>query len=147
MMVAANLAKPQPAFFCGHTHFWFRLYGSFAAPLFVLLSGMIVAYTARRKGHGLGHFRARGAMMILVAALLEVLIWKFYPFLSVDVLYLIGVSLPLVVPGLAVEPCGPMGNHRRHFSVHSGPAADPGIRRLPHGSVALSRDPNLLIDR
>jgi uncharacterized membrane protein len=92
MMVAANLAaaalaQPHP--------FWFRLYGSFAAPLFVLLSGMIVAYTTRRKGYGLGHFLARGAMIIVVAALLEVLIWKFYPFMSVDVLYLIGVSIPL----------------------------------------------------
>ncbi len=92
IMVAANLAasalaKPHP--------FWFRLYGSLAAPLFVLLSGMIVAYTTRRKGYGLGHFLARGMMMVMVAALLEVLIWKFYPFMSVDVLYLIGVSIPL----------------------------------------------------
>jgi len=92
MMVAANLAataleEPHP--------FWFRLYGSFAAPLFVLLSGMMVAYTTRLKGYGLRHFAARGAVVIAIAALLEVLIWRYCPFLSGDVLYLIGVLLPI----------------------------------------------------
>lgn len=92
MMVAANMAasaleEPHPL--------WFRLYGSFAAPLFVLLSGMMVGYTTRRKGYGLGHFVARGAVVMAIAALLELAIWKFYPFMSVDVLYLIAVSLPL----------------------------------------------------
>jgi uncharacterized membrane protein len=92
MMVAANLAasgleEPHP--------FWFRLYGSFAAPLFVLLAGMMVAYTTRRKQYAVKHFVARGAIVIALAALLELIIWRFYPFMSVDVLYLIGVSLPL----------------------------------------------------
>ncbi len=92
-MIAANLAASALE---GPHPLWFRLYGSFAAPLFVLLSGMMVAYTMKRKAYGLGHFAARGAIVIAIAALLEVVIWKFYPFLSVDVLYLIGVSLPLV---------------------------------------------------
>jgi uncharacterized membrane protein len=92
-MVAANLAASALE---GPHPLWFRLYGSFAAPLFVLLSGMMVAYTMQRKAYGLRHFAARGAMVIAIAALLEVAIWKFYPFMSVDVLYLIGVSLPLV---------------------------------------------------
>src|SRR5262249_16858729 len=99
-MVAANLAasaleSPHPL--------WFRLYGSFAAPVFVLLSGMMVAYTVRRKGYSLGHFAARGAIVIAIAALLEFAIWKFYPFMSVDVLYLIGVSLPLVCLGMRLS--------------------------------------------
>lgn len=92
MMVAANMAaaaleEPHP--------FWFRLYGSFAAPLFVLLAGMMVAYTTERKSYALKHFVARGGVVIAIAALLELVIWHFYPFVSVDVLYLIGVSLPL----------------------------------------------------
>src|SRR5262245_51031015 len=49
MMVAANLAASALE---GPHPLWFRLYGSFAAPLFVLLSGMMVAYTARRKAYG-----------------------------------------------------------------------------------------------
>jgi uncharacterized membrane protein len=92
-MIAANLAASALE---GPHPLWFRLYGSFAAPLFVLLSGMMVAYTAKRKAYGFWHFAARGAIVVGIAALLEVIIWKFFPFMSVDVLYLIGVSLPLV---------------------------------------------------
>jgi len=52
-MVAANmaaevLAEPHP--------FWFRLYGTFAAPLFILISGLMVAYTAETKNYNLRHF-------------------------------------------------------------------------------------------
>ena len=91
-MVAANmaasvLASPHPI--------WFRLYGSFAAPLFILISGMMVVFTAHTKGHGLKYFLLRGIMIITVGALIDVLIWKIYPFTTVDVLYLIGISLPL----------------------------------------------------
>jgi uncharacterized membrane protein len=99
-MVAANLAASALE---GPHPLWFRLYGSFAAPFFVLVSGMMVAYSVRRKGYSLGHFAARGAIVIGIAALLEVVIWKFYPFVSVDVLYLIGVSLPLVCLALRMS--------------------------------------------
>lgn len=92
IMIAANMAallliQPHPL--------WLRLYGSFAAPLFILVSGMMVNYTASTKGYGLGHFAGRGLMIIAVGALVDVLIWKIYPFITFDVLYLIGISLPL----------------------------------------------------
>lgn len=91
-MVAANLAAPALA----KPHpLWLRLYGSFAAPLFVLLSGMMVAYTTRRKGYGLRYFLARGSVIVAAAALLDVAVWNIWPFTTVDVLYLIGVSLPV----------------------------------------------------
>jgi len=91
-MVAANggaevLAEPHPL--------WFRFYGSFAAPLFILISGMMVALTRQTKGHRLKYFVVRGMMIIIVGALEDVLIWRIYPFMTVDVLYLIGISLPL----------------------------------------------------
>jgi uncharacterized membrane protein len=91
-MVASNLAavvliEPHPL--------WLRAYGSFAAPLFVLISGMMVALTARSKGYDLVHFLTRGGVIIVVAALVDVLIWQIYPFTSVDVLYLIAISTPL----------------------------------------------------
>lgn len=91
-MVAANmaasvLASPHP--------FLFRLYGSFAAPLFILISAMMVVFTVQTKGHGLKYFLLRGMMIITVGALIDVLIWKIYPFTTVDVLYLIGISVPL----------------------------------------------------
>lgn len=91
-MVAANMAgpvlvEPHP--------FLFRFYGSFAAPLFILISGMMVALTTQTKGHNLKYFLVRGMLVIAVGALIDVLIWKIYPFTTVDVLYLIGISLPL----------------------------------------------------
>ena len=91
-MVAANMAgpvlvEPHP--------FLFRFYGSFAAPLFILISGMMVALTTQTKGHNLKYFLIRGMLVITVGALIDVLIWKIYPFTTVDVLYLIGISLPL----------------------------------------------------
>ncbi len=91
-MVAANMAGPVLA----EPHpFWFRLYGSFAAPLFILISGMMVAITTQTKGHDLKYFLTRGLLIIAVGALIDMLIWKIYPFTTVDVLYLIGISLPL----------------------------------------------------
>jgi uncharacterized membrane protein len=91
-MVSANLAavvliEPHPL--------WLRGYGSFAAPLFVLISGMMVALTARTKGYDHIHFLARGGVIIAVAAFVDVVIWHIYPFTSVDVLYLIAISTPL----------------------------------------------------
>lgn len=91
-MVAANLAGPVLA----EPHsIWLRLYGTFAAPLFILISGMMVALTAKTKGHVFKYFLFRGIMIIIVGALIDVLIWRIYPFTTVDVLYLIGLSLPL----------------------------------------------------
>ncbi len=37
----------------------------------------------------------RGAALIGVGAWLDTYVWGLYPFLSMDVLYLIGVSMPL----------------------------------------------------
>ncbi len=91
-MVAANLAGPVLA----EPHpFWFRLYGSFAAPMFILISGMMVAITTQTKGHDFKYFLTRGSLIVAVGALIDMLIWKIYPFTTVDVLYLIGISLPL----------------------------------------------------
>ncbi|MFO0866632.1 MAG: heparan-alpha-glucosaminide N-acetyltransferase domain-containing protein [Gemmataceae bacterium] len=91
-MVAANLAagilaKPHP-----HA---FRFYGSFAAPTFVVLAGMMVARTASTRGYGFLHFLQRGITILAIAAALEVAIWQVIPFTAVDVLYLLGISLPL----------------------------------------------------
>lgn len=101
MMIAANsaaflLLQPHPL--------WLRLYGSFAAPLFILISGMMVAYTARTEGHNLRHFSVRGAKVILVGVLVDLTIWRIYPFTTVDVLYLIGVSIPLAYLFLRLRP-------------------------------------------
>lgn len=86
-LAAQVLAEPQPI--------WLRLYGSFAAPLFVIISGMMVYQMTQTKGYKMKHFLFRGGFIVLVGVLIDVLIWKIYPFTTVDVLYLIGVSLPI----------------------------------------------------
>lgn len=90
MMIAANtlpylLMTPVP--------FAVRLYGSFAAPIFIALAGMMVALTKNR--HNFGYFLDRGAVIVLIAVLIDVFLWSGYPFVGMDVLYLIGISLPL----------------------------------------------------
>jgi uncharacterized membrane protein len=69
-----------------------RLYGTFAAPMFIALAGMMVALT--KKKHHLGYFIDRGAIIILIGVLIDVFLWNIYPFVGADVLYLIGISLP-----------------------------------------------------
>lgn len=91
-MVAANiaaliLAEPHP--------FWFRLYGTFAAPLFIMMSGMMVVHTTRSKSRSFSYYAVRGGMVMIMGALVDMLIWKDWPFLNIDVLYLIGLSLPI----------------------------------------------------
>lgn len=90
-MVAANtaaeiLVPPHPLFV--------RAYGSFAAPLFILLSGMMVAWTARARNYQWGHFAVRGLLFIAVGALIDVA-GGIYLFTTFDVLYLIGLAAPL----------------------------------------------------
>ena len=92
LMVGANtipylLAPPVP--------FGIRVLSSLAAPLFILLSGMMVALSCTQKRRPFPYFLIRGGMVILVAALLEALVWDVVPGVSMDVLFLIGISLPV----------------------------------------------------
>jgi uncharacterized membrane protein len=99
-MVAANLAgailvEPHPLML--------RLYGTFAAPLFVLIFGMMVSRGSKKSAHGFRYYLVRMGLTLTVAALIDVLIWNFYPFLSFDVLYLIGFSMPIVYLSLRLN--------------------------------------------
>lgn len=74
---------------------WIRLAGSFAAPLFIAMSGMMVGRSISR-GHTCHYFLHRGISLICISSiLLEVLIFGILPLASMDVLCLIGMSLPL----------------------------------------------------
>ncbi|MBI5789685.1 MAG: DUF1624 domain-containing protein [Candidatus Schekmanbacteria bacterium] len=100
-MLAANLAgmilaEPHP--------FGLRLYGSFAAPLFILLAGMTVGFTVQAKGYGLKKFLQRGLTLLMTGILLDLLLWRIYPLTTVDVLYLIAVSLPIAYLFLRLKP-------------------------------------------
>jgi uncharacterized membrane protein len=100
-MIGANML---PGLLLGPAPTAARILGTFAAPAFVTLSGMMVALTRRR--HDLRYFAVRGGMLICVGALLDVM-YGCIPFLSMDVLYLIGLSLPLTYLFLK------LGNGRR----------------------------------
>jgi len=92
LMVAANaapgtLVEPYPL--------WYKIVSSLAAPLFVTISGLMVCYTARTRGYPFRHYLVRGGLVLLAAMLLDLLVWLMVPGSSCDVLYLIGLSLPL----------------------------------------------------
>ncbi len=90
-MVASHLARPV----LEDHPLWLRAWGSLAAPLFVTLAGLLVAQTQFRKGRPLSHYLTRAGVILLLAAWIDVALWDLYPFLTVDVLYLIGVALPI----------------------------------------------------
>ncbi|MFA6363659.1 heparan-alpha-glucosaminide N-acetyltransferase domain-containing protein [Methanoregula sp.] len=92
LMILANLV---PALFMPPVPGWFRFLCSLAAPLFIVTAGMMVALSRTGKGRSFGYIALRGGLVILVAALLQVLVFKYIPFIDMDVLYLIGISLPL----------------------------------------------------
>ncbi|MFA5098277.1 MAG: heparan-alpha-glucosaminide N-acetyltransferase domain-containing protein [Candidatus Margulisiibacteriota bacterium] len=91
-MVAANMSAyvlimPPP--------FLFRFFGTFAAPLFIMLSGLMIALKGSAGEHDFRYYLERGLLTLGAAALIDVFIWHTLPFISVDVLYTIGVSMPL----------------------------------------------------
>ncbi|MFA5840096.1 MAG: heparan-alpha-glucosaminide N-acetyltransferase domain-containing protein [Candidatus Margulisiibacteriota bacterium] len=91
-MVAANLSAyvlqmPPPLLF--------RFYGTFAAPIFILLSGGMVGLKGKDLDRGFIYYLRRGSLILLVAGLIELIIWHEIPFMTVDVLYLIGLAMPI----------------------------------------------------
>jgi uncharacterized membrane protein len=74
-------------------HFWFRIYGSFAAPIFVFLAGFMVGIGYQK--HPLSYFIKRGAEIFLVAAFIDAFIWRVLPGTTFDVLYLTGLGIPV----------------------------------------------------
>lgn len=90
LMVPANLAP-----YLSEPHsMWFRILGSFAAPTFIMLSaGMIVL---RGDKHSFSYYLIRGAIVVGVGVLLDTLLWGILPFTSFDVLYPIGLAMPLL---------------------------------------------------
>jgi uncharacterized membrane protein len=83
---------------------WLRLYGSFAAPLFIALAGLVAALGVRRKGFGFRHLLSRGLLIMATGALIDIVIFQIVPFTTCDVLYLIGFSL---IPLFFIEKLSP----------------------------------------
>jgi uncharacterized membrane protein len=81
---------------CEYHPLWFDLVSSFAAPLFILVSGYMAAVNSVKKHTSLSYFLVRGGMLILTATIIDCLIWHFVPFAAFDVLYLMGLGVPVV---------------------------------------------------
>ena len=75
---------------------WFDIFSSLAAPLFVLLSGYMVAINTVMKNRSISYFLLRGGLLILTAALIDTFIWQLLPFATFDVLYVIGLGMLVV---------------------------------------------------
>ena len=88
-MIAANMI---PGLLMDTPSILFRLYGSFAAPIFIFLSGMMVSFTITKKNHSAQYFITRTIILLLIGAAIDLLITGIYPFITFDVLYLIGAS-------------------------------------------------------
>jgi len=85
LMLMANSAatvfiadKPHP--------FLMRLAGSFAAPTFMLLAGMMLGLAKKPKP-------LRGLSIMAVGGLVDMAVWQSLPFLTFDVLYTIGLTI------------------------------------------------------
>lgn len=91
-MIGANMI---PKLLSGTPSVFFRLYGSFAAPTFIFLSGMMVSFNAMKGKYSAAYFCKRTLLLFITGALVDIFITGIYPFMTFDVLYLIGVSMLL----------------------------------------------------
>lgn len=89
-MFAANLAGPclEPP----HP-LWLRVYGSFAAPTFVFLAGVMTSLGSRPAP--LPRLLKRSVLLLGLAVGIDLWCWGIDPFETFDVLYLLGLALPL----------------------------------------------------
>jgi uncharacterized membrane protein len=73
---------------------WLRIVGSYAAPIFIMLStGMVILHAAK---HDIRYYLVRGALIVGFGAFVDMFVWWLFPFVSFDVLNLIGLALPLI---------------------------------------------------
>ena len=82
--------------------FLLRLVGSFAAPLFMVLVGMMLVITKKPKP-------SRGLIIVGIGCLVDLAVWQVLPFIGFDVLYTIGISIcllayPVLIQFLAKTP-------------------------------------------
>ncbi|MBS1652460.1 MAG: DUF1624 domain-containing protein [Bacteroidetes bacterium] len=92
-MIASNMAAYN---YLEPHAFVFKVYGSIAAPCFIFLAGMMVSYTAHIKSYPFNYYLLRGTATLIVAALIDFFLWRIIPFVTFDVLYLIGLAMPLI---------------------------------------------------
>ena len=70
---------------------WLRLIFSTAAPFFVFLSGVSIAF-AEEARKPVGDLLKRIIQVLLIGVIIDILVWQIVPFYNFDVLYLISFS-------------------------------------------------------
>lgn len=83
LMIMANCAGST---YTAVPPLFMRTIGSFAAPCFMILAGMMLALTTKPKP-------LRGLYVMLLAGVIDVVIWRNMPFMTFDVLYAIGAAI------------------------------------------------------
>ncbi|RMG65602.1 MAG: DUF1624 domain-containing protein, partial [Calditrichaeota bacterium] len=83
---------------------WGEMVGSLAPIFFFLIAGMMVTDSVTYRNRKLAHFLKRMALLMSLGAAIDLAIWRIWPFTSCEVLYAIGLYLPLTY--LAVRHLG-----------------------------------------
>lgn len=92
LMVFANTTPVLGTEYVGP--FWLRVLCSIPAPLFVMLVGMMIAKTALNQPPQ--HYIKRSAHILILAAAINVFIHQTSPFQNIEILYLIGLGIPII---------------------------------------------------
>jgi uncharacterized membrane protein len=90
LMIPANLSP----YYAEPHAMWYRFMSSLAAPMFICLSAGMVVLSSEK--HRFDYYLIRGGAVVLIGVFLDILLWRILPFASVDVLYIIGLSIPLL---------------------------------------------------
>lgn len=89
------IANSAPYFLQTPHPYWFRLLGSFAAPVFISIAGYLLGKSAVYGFNSWKKTIFRGVLTLFIAALIDLFIWNSMPFTSYDVLYVIGFGICL----------------------------------------------------
>ena len=90
LMIPANLSP----YYAEPHAMWYRIIGSLAAPTFISLSAGMVILNSQK--HHFNYYLTRGALVVLIGIFLDTLLWRILPLTGVDVLYVIGIGIPLM---------------------------------------------------
>jgi len=97
LMIFANLAPLYPDQF----PFVMRVLFSIPAPMFIMISGLMLALGTDK--HPFSYFFKRALFIFALAALIDIGIQQIMPFQGFDILYLIGLSMPIVILALRLN--------------------------------------------
>jgi uncharacterized membrane protein len=93
--VMAGVHTSNYLWYAPHYTWWFPFYYSMTAPLFIAITGMMVALSLFKKSYSFKHYLIRGFAVLIMAIFLDVAVYQIYPFVGFDVLYVIAFAIPL----------------------------------------------------